>query len=322
MAYASSSSPFASVKGQNVFSSRPSPPPFSANPTTTSPFSPFSASLGEPSSQAPTAAKRTGFEAFAVSSSPFTAASRSKSPVLGSSKLSRNKSPPRRANHGNASAFSAYVGGGVHSFAIPVQKRQRAGSPSGGSSRSSLERNPTVSAFGSNGGVDSGAEDDGDDRPVSFGEKLRAGNDDEDQRSDEEQSKFMLTEQECGSATFCRAILDTHAVAAMTGEEDEDTVHQVRGKLFSLSDGNQWKERGTGTLKLNVRRDDGSHARLGWFSLSPAHHVLMRASSDAERSSIHSPSECPSLSWNALCARAGPSLSQIQCYRGRRNHTL
>lgn len=27
--------------------------------------------------------------------------------------------------------------------------------------------------------------------------------------------------------------------------------------------GNQWQERGTGTLKLNVRRSDGGGARLG-----------------------------------------------------------
>jgi Ran-binding protein 3 len=129
-----------------------------------------------------------------------------------------------------------------------------------------VERNSTVSVIRSNGGVDSGAEDDGDDRPVSFGEKLRAGKDDDESRSDEEQSKFMLTEQECGLSTFCLPMFDVYALSVMTGEEDEDTVHQVRGKLFSLSDGNQWKERGTGTLKLNVRRSDGSSARLGLLS--------------------------------------------------------
>jgi RanBP1 domain len=53
------------------------------------------------------------------------------------------------------------------------------------------------------------------------------------------------------------------ALSVMTGEEEEDTVHQVRGKLFSLADSTQWKERGTGTLKLNVRRSDGNGARLG-----------------------------------------------------------
>lgn len=49
----------------------------------------------------------------------------------------------------------------------------------------------------------------------------------------------------------------------MTGEENEETVFQARGKLFSLSDQKQWKEKGTGNLKLNVRRIDSSGARLG-----------------------------------------------------------
>lgn len=40
-------------------------------------------------------------------------------------------------------------------------------------------------------------------------------------------------------------------------------MHQVRGKLFKLSESNQWQERGTGTLKLNVRQSDGAGARLG-----------------------------------------------------------
>lgn len=48
----------------------------------------------------------------------------------------------------------------------------------------------------------------------------------------------------------------------VTGEEDEDTVYQVRGKLFVLNEQNQWSERGTGLIKLNVRRADGGSARL------------------------------------------------------------
>lgn len=47
-----------------------------------------------------------------------------------------------------------------------------------------------------------------------------------------------------------------------TGEEEEETIHQVRGKLFSLHD-SQWKERGTGLLKLNIKQSDGTGARLG-----------------------------------------------------------
>lgn len=46
-----------------------------------------------------------------------------------------------------------------------------------------------------------------------------------------------------------------------TGEEEEEVMHQVRGKLYVLSE-NQWKERGTGQLRLNVRQADGGGARL------------------------------------------------------------
>ena len=51
--------------------------------------------------------------------------------------------------------------------------------------------------------------------------------------------------------------------SVQTGEELEDTLFQVRGKLYALSDQNAWKERGTGLLKINVRKTDGGGARLG-----------------------------------------------------------
>jgi len=47
----------------------------------------------------------------------------------------------------------------------------------------------------------------------------------------------------------------------VTGEEDEETLMQMRGKLFLL-DGGQWRERGTGILKINVKAADGSAPRL------------------------------------------------------------
>lgn len=39
-------------------------------------------------------------------------------------------------------------------------------------------------------------------------------------------------------------------------------MYMVRAKIFCLSEQNAWKERGTGTLKLNVRKSDGEGARL------------------------------------------------------------
>lgn len=52
-----------------------------------------------------------------------------------------------------------------------------------------------------------------------------------------------------------------------TGEEEEETIHQVRGKLYALEE-SAWKEKGTGLLKLNVRASDGAGARLGEFCCS------------------------------------------------------
>ena len=52
----------------------------------------------------------------------------------------------------------------------------------------------------------------------------------------------------------------------LTGEEEDETIHSVRGKLFILSEQNQWKERGTGLLRLNRRKVDRSGARLGMSS--------------------------------------------------------
>ncbi|KAH7914579.1 hypothetical protein BJ138DRAFT_1123349 [Hygrophoropsis aurantiaca] len=350
MAYASTASPFAAVKGQNIFTGspathkKPSPGPSgfpSSSPAPSPHHSIINAnanvndnsnnnvnnntnnhSFETSSPPLSTATKRTGFEAFAGSASPFASAARSKSPIgkglhthhtshghthtlgLGLG-LNRSRSPPRRG------AFATYAGGGVQAFgglfggAGPVSKRARAGSPGqwdrgrekesdgdrdgGGSSRSSLERGPgnsnSNSGAGRFGGVfgglgagilDGGASgsgseregdaegDEGGDADVyaaeggrkrfgaaastggtvsTFGERLRAQRDEEDRASDEERE--TLVEQE-----------------VLTGEEDEETIHQVRGKLYALCLQNQWKERGTGLLKINVRRSDGGGARL------------------------------------------------------------
>ena len=60
---------------------------------------------------------------------------------------------------------------------------------------------------------------------------------------------------------------DAPLAAVVTGEEDEETIHQVRGKLFSLGAHNAWTERGTCLLKLNVRKSDGGGASVRKISL-------------------------------------------------------
>ena len=62
----------------------------------------------------------------------------------------------------------------------------------------------------------------------------------------------------------------------VTGEEGEKTYHNVRGKLFVLTDQNQWKERGTGMLRLNANKEDDTAPRLCMpLTLSLYLHMLM-----------------------------------------------
>ncbi|KAI0832048.1 hypothetical protein BC628DRAFT_1453097 [Trametes gibbosa] len=259
MAYASTSSPFASVNGPKIFGSKtPSPSPWpsasaqSASAFASSSSSPFAtaakdndlASLPSTSPQ-----KRTGFEAFASTTSPFaSAAKRPKSPPpssSGSSVLGRSRSPSR---HGTptraANAFSAYAVGGAYGFGAASSKHRS------GSSTSAPGENSSVGVFGGaaeGSALDAGKDDESEKESggLSFGERLREAKDKESDEASDEEKRFNLTEQE-----------------VHTGEEDEETVYQVRGKLFTLSPQNQWKERGTGTIRLNVRREDGGGARL------------------------------------------------------------
>jgi Ran-binding protein 3 len=207
MAYASTSSPFASVKGQNIFggssklaslskgpsTTSPSPSPSTAKLPLASPFATPSQVLGDPSASTPTATKRTGFEAFSGSVSPFASFTRAKSPTTLGSNAVRPKSPSRRIPATkNVNAFTSYATGGTQAFAVPMPKRARAGSPDG-SSRSSLERNSTLGAFGTQEDEDEeySRRDEGQ---LSFGEKLRAGKNAEE--ASDEDAKPELTAQE------------------------------------------------------------------------------------------------------------------------------
>ncbi|KAJ9106178.1 hypothetical protein QFC21_001321 [Naganishia friedmannii] len=63
-----------------------------------------------------------------------------------------------------------------------------------------------------------------------------------------------------GEASAERQKLDVQHQQVPTGEEEENTIHSVRCKLYVM-DAGTWKERGTGSLHLNVHKKDLS-ARL------------------------------------------------------------
>lgn len=283
MAYASTSSPFSSIKGPNVFSGKqwtrsgPSVASTSASPMVVSPApklgtssfsntlgsSSFSSNvLGSPSPQ-PSGLKRSGFEAFASTASPFaTAAKRSKSPPPQSLFGHRSGSPARHHSPSRASLnpFSAYATGTAHGFSAPAQSVSGSATPALGENGADTEASAATPT--QNGDADAASEAAEPEKEVSFAERLRSQKEDDD--TEDDHKKLNLTEQEgeCGVPRFVDARDRACLIAVQTGEEDEDTVYQVRGKLYALSPQNQWKERGTGQLKLNVRREDGEGARL------------------------------------------------------------
>ncbi len=215
MAYASTSSPFATVKGQNIFGAAKVTAPqtkqsaFSVSsgpsPVALAPAAELKSSFGQASSYTFTSTstsstpKLSGFEAFAGSSSPFATAAHSNIPVIGStSKLgSRAKSPAIRSTSSlNSNPFASYAGGN-QGFAVPAPKRARAASPDG-SPRSSLERPYDSSVLDKKSpSLSESGDEEQEDEPTTFGERLRASrDDDEENRSDEENGKMMLTEQD------------------------------------------------------------------------------------------------------------------------------
>ncbi|XP_019188556.1 PREDICTED: ran-binding protein 1 homolog a-like [Ipomoea nil] len=53
-------------------------------------------------------------------------------------------------------------------------------------------------------------------------------------------------------------IVKLEEVAVTTGEEDEDAILDLKSKLYRYDkDGNQWKERGAGTVKLLKHKETG-----------------------------------------------------------------
>ena len=217
MSYASTSSPFASVKGPSLFShktwaqSGPTASTSSASPMAISPAPPpklGSSSLpgiitpGSPTPQ-PTSLKRTGFEAFSPSSSPFgTAAKRPKSPTPSQSLFGRRSgSPIRHSSPARAGAtanpFSAYATGTSRGFHSPAPRSLGAiGSTT--LSEDGADREPSVApTVTENGDADEEAKDSTlSEKQVSFAERLRSQKEEEDGGAEEDDKKVNLTEQE------------------------------------------------------------------------------------------------------------------------------
>ncbi|KAF8517939.1 hypothetical protein BU17DRAFT_91366 [Hysterangium stoloniferum] len=246
MAYAGTASPFATAsKGTNIFGTTESKPTFGV---TTAPKpqlpSAFSSIPSSTSSTSSAVFGSSGFSAYASVSSPFVTAKPTAGPVFGATSSPGSKSPSRSkspARHINA--FGPYTTRSGK-FAAPPKSRP-AKKPKRGAD-DALEGIAT----GSGSASGSGEEAEGSPEPAvsaSFGDILSAKDSRPDDQSDDESEKAHFTDMQ----------------EVPTGEEGEATQFQVRAKLFELIPApvSAWKERGVGTLKLNVNIKTG-RARL------------------------------------------------------------
>jgi len=186
----------------------------------------------------PTPAKRTGFEAFASAASPFaSAAARARSPV-------RRSGSPGPGSGARSNPFAVYAAGGAQglfgSSGAPAAKRARGDSESIAPGEGNDNSNWREGSAGPE---------------KTFGERLRAGSGPAGDEEDEVDGGLGVWGEQVTSGKWTEQ-------EVLTGEEEDETIHSVRGKLYVLSEQNQWKERGSGLLRLNRRKVDRGGARL------------------------------------------------------------
>ncbi|MQL68983.1 hypothetical protein Taro_001258, partial [Colocasia esculenta] len=89
-----------------------------------------------------------------------------------------------------------------------------------------------------------------------------ASNDPEHRGEEEEAHAPGGAAEEEDTGAQVSPIVRLEEVAVTTGEEDEDALLDLKAKLYRFDkDGNQWKERGTGTVKL-LKHKDSQKVRL------------------------------------------------------------
>lgn len=93
-----------------------------------------------------------------------------------------------------------------------------------------------------------------------FGSKSKDEDEEEEGSEDEEQQNEVPDDEkqdsrfhrQDGQYTRCTCRTDANLCSVATGEEGEDTVFMARAKLYHFE--KEWKERGTGVIKINMVR--------------------------------------------------------------------
>ncbi|KAH6790831.1 RAN binding protein 1 [Perilla frutescens var. frutescens] len=76
------------------------------------------------------------------------------------------------------------------------------------------------------------------------------------EEEEDEESKPAAEDEDTGAQVA--PIVQLQEVAVSTGEENEDVLLELKSKLYRFDkEGNQWKERGVGTVKLLKHKETG-----------------------------------------------------------------
>ncbi|KAG0286836.1 hypothetical protein BGZ98_004939, partial [Dissophora globulifera] len=235
----SSASPFATVEKTNVFGSS----------------SPLSGGFGNTSSASPfaTAASSTNVFGSSSSKSVFGQPSTTTSSSAFDSSADQSNESTAGSVFGARSVIGSVVGSSTplkaaSPFASAASPSATSGSFSTFGAKNSFgkESNFTSGSF-----IDHGkSQDQGD-----FGSLLSQDvgeNDGDNDQAEGEDNTF-------GASVYSNA----DQIDVQTGEEEEITIYQTKGKLYADIEKNlAWKERGKGTFKVNVSRKDTKSARL------------------------------------------------------------
>ncbi|PON57562.1 Talin [Parasponia andersonii] len=85
-----------------------------------------------------------------------------------------------------------------------------------------------------------------------------ATNDPEHREDEETAAAAAATAEDEDTGAQVAPIVKLEEVAVTTGEENEDAILDLKSKLYRFDkDGNQWKERGAGTVKLLKHKESG-----------------------------------------------------------------
>ncbi|GAA5980688.1 hypothetical protein JCM10908_001737 [Rhodotorula pacifica] len=241
-AFASNASPLGSV-------ATPKPAPEAQKPKAKSSFSattfsasnvPLSAAVPTPASQAAAEPSSSSSTGETPSSTPFT------------------KAAPT-TNLASASPFSSFAS--TSGFASATKKTPGSSAFSAFSAApSAFSSIPASTAASASDAASAAADSEGDKgaspAPTASGTEGRKVGEPEERDA----SKPVFTEKEL-----------------VTGEEEEETLHQVKCKLYAMSEG-QWAERGTGPIRLNqtAAKGDKHGARLV-MRADATHRLLLNA---------------------------------------------